>query len=374
MINTGQVALVHDYLTQFGGAEQVLSVLQDMFPDAATFTTLFDPATELPGLRTDSVVESGLGLVHWFRQHPRAALPLFPLAMWDIGRRLDGFDVAIADSSAWAHLVRPPPGQALVVYCHSTARFLYGDAHYLDATGVEGPAAKLLTAALRPYRWLDRRAYQRAHVVLANSQEVACRLFEHTGVRATVLHPPVVVDEYVPDGAIDSQEWFLVVSRLVPHKRIDLVVEGSRRHGFPVKIVGTGRDAPRLKRIAGPEVEFLGFQTREQVIAHMQRCRALILPGVEDFGMTAVEAQAAGRPVIAFNRGGARETVVDGQTGVLFDDQTVSGLLGAIDRLGSSAIDSRRCIEHARRFDISVFERGMREAVASARTLAAGKP
>jgi glycosyltransferase involved in cell wall biosynthesis len=110
------------------------------------------------------------------------------------------------------------------------------------------------------------------------------------------------------------------------------------------------------------------------VIAHMQRCRALILPGVEDFGMTAVEAQAAGRPVIAFNRGGARETVVDGQTGVLFDDQTVSGLLGAIDRLGSSAIDSRRCIEHARRFDISVFERGMREAVASARTLAAGKP
>jgi glycosyltransferase involved in cell wall biosynthesis len=361
---------VHDYLTQFGGAEQVLGVLQDLFPDAVTFATLFDQSASLPGIRTDRVVESKLGAARWFRQHHRSALPLFPLAMWDIGRQLDEFDVVIADSSAWAHMVRPRPGQALVVYSHSPARFLYGDAHYLDPTGLNGVVARFLHAALTPYRWLDRRAYQRAHVVIANSQEVANRLAVTAGVPATVLHPPIPVDDYVPMQPVDPEDWFLVVSRLVPHKRIDLVVEASRQHGVPVKIIGIGRDLPRLAVLAGPQVEFLGFQSRAQVISHLQRCRAFILPGVEDFGMTAVEAQAAGRPVIAVNRGGARESVIDGVTGVLFDDQSVAGLVDAITRLDTMAVSAQGCIEHARSFDVSVFRAGVREAVATARRLA----
>jgi glycosyltransferase involved in cell wall biosynthesis len=365
-----RVALVHDYLTQFGGAEQVLGVLQDLFPEAVTFATLFDQSASLPGIRTDRVVESKLGVARWFRQHHRAALPLFPLAMWDIGRHLDEFDVVIADTSAWAHLVSPRPGQALVVYSHSPARFLYGDAHYLDPTGVNGLLARCVHAALAPYRWLDRRAYQRAHVVIANSQEVANRLAVTAGVPASVLHPPIPVDDFIPKQPVEPEDWLLVVSRLVPHKRIDLVVEASRRLEIPLKIIGIGRDMPRLAALAGPQVEFLGFQSRAEVISHLQRCRAFILPGVEDFGMTAVEAQAAGRPVIAVNRGGARESVIDGVTGVLFDDQSAAGLADAITRLETLTVGSQRCIEHARTFDVSVFRAGVREAIATARRLA----
>src|SRR6478672_1193373 len=165
-----RVALVHDYLTQFGGAEQVLAALQRVFPDATTFTTLYDPAADLPGIDRAHVDESRLGKVRWFRQHHRAALPLFPMAMRDIRRRLDDYDVVIADSSAWAHQIKPKPGQAFVVYCHSPARFLYGDADYLGATGVEGLMARAFHSAFAPFRWLDRRAYRRADVVLANSR------------------------------------------------------------------------------------------------------------------------------------------------------------------------------------------------------------
>jgi glycosyltransferase involved in cell wall biosynthesis len=358
-----RVALVHDYLTQFGGAEQVLGVLQRVFPDATTFTTLYDPGADLPGIDRDAVEESRLGTVRWFRQHHRAALPLFPLAMRDIRRRLDGFDVVIADSSAWAHQIKPNAGQAFVAYCHSPARFLYGDSDYLGATGVEGPVAHAFHSALAPFRWLDRRAYRRADVVLANSRQVADRLQRRIGIDASVLNPPIDVTQFEPEVQPPPEDWYLVVSRLVPHKRIDLVVETASAHNIPVKIIGTGRDLDRLRAMAGPTIEFLGFRPHAEVIDHYQRCRAFILPGVEDFGMTAVEAQASGRPVIALGRGGALETIQDGTTGILFDAQTPESLLAAMQRLDELAISGGACVCNARRFDESVFREGIQRAV-----------
>ena len=360
-----RVALIHDYLTQYGGAERVLAVLQRLFPDADTFTTLYDANAVLPGIQRERIQESNLGLIPWFRQNHRAALPLFPLAMRDLSRRLNGYDLVIADSSAWAHQIAPKSDKRLVVYCHSPARFLYGDADYLAATGIKGIGARAAHLALTPYRWLDRRAYRRANVVLANSQLVANRLRDRLGIDSTVLHPPIAVHEYSPDELTRPEDWYLVVSRLVPHKRVDLVVQTATAHDLPVKIIGIGRDTDRLRRMAGPTVEFLGFQTRQQVIDHYQRCRAFILPGVEDFGMTAVEAQASGRPVIAINRGGARETVVDGVTGVLFDDAQPESLFAAMRRLDSIAINSEDCVRNAGRFDESVFCAGILRAVAA---------
>jgi glycosyltransferase involved in cell wall biosynthesis len=360
---TPRVALIHDYLTQYGGAEQVLAALQRFFPAADTFTTLYDADVDLPGIQRTRVHESRLGIVSWFRQHHRAALPLFPLAMRDINRRLADYDVLIADSSAWAHQIAPRPGQRLVIYSHSPARFLYGDSDYLGATGISGIGARAAHLALAPYRWLDRRAYRRANIVLANSGVVANRLRHRLGIDSTVVHPPIEVDSFAPNGQSTSEDWYLLVSRLVPHKRVDLVVKTATTHNLPVKIIGDGRDMKRLREMAGPSVEFLGFQTRPQVVDHYQRCRAFILPGVEDFGMTAVEAQASGRPVIAFNRGGARETVVDGKTGVLFDDQRPDSLLGAMRGLDRMTIRSEDCIRNARKFDESVFRDGILWAV-----------
>ena len=360
------VGLVHDYLTQFGGAEQVLAVLQSLFPDAPTLTALFDRDAELPGVEPDRVIESKLGLAPGLRSRHRLAMPLFPIAMWELSRHLRGVDVVVADTSAWGHQVSVTDRQALVVYCHSPARFLYGDRHYLRATGVSGIKERALNLALDPYRRWDRRAYRRADVVLANSGVVARRLRRQVGVESRVVYPPVEVSSFTPAIWSEPEEWYLLVSRLVPHKRIDLVVETATSHGHRVKIIGAGRDEARLRRLAGPAVEFLGFQPTDVVINHLQRCRAFILPGFEDFGITAVEAQAAGRPVIAYDAGGARESVQDGGTGVRFSDQTVEGLQGAMERLESLQIEPGACVANALRFDRSHFEAGILAAVTDA--------
>ena len=368
-LNDGtRVALVHDYLTQFGGAEQVLGALQRLFPAATTFTTLHDEDADLPGVTRNRIEESFLGRVRWLRQNHRAALPLFPLAMRDLNRRLTDFDLVIADTSAWAHQITPRPHQTFLVYCHSPARFLYGDPDYLGATGVTGWRARAWHVGLGGFRWLDRRAYQRANLVLANSNLVARRLADCVGVAATVLHPPIDVDRFVPLDAQSPEDWYLVVSRLVPHKQVELVVRTANAHGLAVKIIGTGRDTARLKALSGPTVEFLGFRPHHEVIEYFRRCRAFILPGVEDFGMTAVEAQAAGRPVIAVNKGGARETVIDGRTGVLFDHHSPDALVSAMKRLDSLGIDPATCIAHARSFDEPVFREGILAAIKNAQS------
>ena len=367
-----KVGLVHDYLTQFGGAEQVLAVLQELFPGAPTLTTLFDPIATLPGVDTVRVIESRLGLVPGLRSRHRLGLPLFPLAMRDLSQHLGGLDVLIADTSAWAHQISPGDEQAVVVYCHSPARFLYGDSHYLAATGITGLTRSVLHRALTPFRSRDRRAYRRADIVLANSGVVADRLRDQVGVEAKVVYPPVDVASFHPDEGPEPEDWYLVVSRLVPHKRVDLVIETAARHNLRLKIVGTGRDEARLRARAGPTVEFLGFQEPDAVKDHLRRCRAFIMPGLEDFGMTAVEAQAAGRPVIAYNGGGAQESVRHGLTGVLFGDQTVDGLHRAMTRLDALQISLEACLENAARFDRSVFEQEILSAVDKALRLRRG--
>jgi glycosyltransferase involved in cell wall biosynthesis len=354
---------VHDYLTQFGGAEQVLSVLQQLFPTAPTLTALVDAGVQFPGVEVSRVIESWLGMIPGLRRRHRLAMPVFPLAMRELGRRLGEVDVLIADTSAWAHQVSLSERQALVAYCHSPARFLYGDPHYLGATGVSGLTERALNRALAPYRRWDRRAYHRADVVLANSNAVAARLRDHVGVGATVVYPPVEVGRFQTSARQEPEDWYLVVSRLVPHKRIDLVVATAAKHGHRVKVIGAGRDESRLRGLAGATVEFLGFQTPDSVAEHLQRCRAFILPGMEDFGITAVEAQAAGRPVVAFDAGGARETVLDGRTGILFGDQTVLGLESALRRLESLQIDAVECVTNAMRFDRSRFEEAILKSV-----------
>jgi glycosyltransferase involved in cell wall biosynthesis len=199
--------------------------------------------------------------------------------------------------------------------------------------------------------------------VLANSSVVAQRLQDSVAIDAEVLYPPIDTDLFLPPPNQERGDFLLVVSRLVPHKSIDLIIQAAKVHNWQLRIIGDGRDRERLQRVAGPTVEFLGFQTDEVVRASMQQCRAFVLPGAEDFGMTAVEAQAAGAPVIAYGKGGATESVVDGQTGVLFDRQTIDAISAAYQHLHSLEIRSDQCIANARRFDRSVFERRFGDVV-----------
>ena len=358
-----RVALVHDYLTQYGGAERVLEVLHGMYPDAPIYTSLRDPEHLPTSMRSWPVHLSPIARIPGAAHAHRLWTPLYPLIFRQIGRSLPSdLDVVIADSSAFSHHAAPMSADVpLITYCHSPARFLYSDREYLNATrlGVLRPVAD---SVFRVMRRQDQRAATRVTHFVANSNAVRDRIRSAYDRDAEVIYPPIDVARFAPAHTIAPEEWYLVVSRLVPHKWVDRAVRAATQAHVPLKIIGTGRAEADLRAMAGPTVEFLGEQSDAAVVWHMQRARALILPGVEDFGMTAVEAQAAGRPVLAARGGGALETVIDGGTGWHFGIDSDEELIALLQR--NDAWDTARIQHHAAGFDRSVFESRMRETAA----------
>ena len=372
-----RVALVHDYLTQYGGAERVLEVIHAHFPDAPIFTGLLHRPDLPSSLANRDIRPSFINRAPGSGPRHRWFTPLYPFAFRSLSRQLHDYDIVVADSSAWAHHLRLRPEQALVCYCHSPARFLYGDEDYLGATNLPAPARAAFRAFARGMTTLDRRAAQRVDRYLANSQNVARRVRQAYGREARVVYPPIHLDRFALDPSVEPEEWFLIVSRLVPHKWVSLAVEAATRANLPLKIVGEGRARAELEGMAGPSVEFLGQRGDDDVIRFMRRCKALILPGAEDFGMTAVEAQAVGRPVIAYGKGGALESVIDGETGIFFTGQTADSLLAAIERFGMLRWEPAKARANAERFGVDRFVRELDEEIAlavSARTSAVARP
>lgn len=354
-----RVALVHDYLTQYGGAERVLEALHARFPEAPVFTSMYAPDQLPPAFREWTIRTSPLGRVPILRRSHRVWLPLYPAMFGQLGRQIDDVDAVIADSSAWSHHARPGDDVPVLCYVHSPARFLHGDEHYLRASGAYRAARPIARAGLKALRALDRRAAQNVTRMVANSGTVAARIRAVWGVEAAVVHPPVDVERFRPAQPVAPEDWFLVVSRLVPHKWIDRAVRAANASGHRLKIIGEGRSRAALEHLAGQGVEVLGPLPDAAVVDHMRRCQALILPGVEDFGMTAVEVQAAGRPVIAARGGGARETVRDGETGLLFNIDDRRALAGAMATVTRTSWDASVLIEHAASFDRRHFLAGI---------------
>jgi glycosyltransferase involved in cell wall biosynthesis len=362
-----KVALIHDYLTQYGGAERVLEQLKLIYPNAPVFTSFVDFSALPNNFRDWEIHATPANHLPGAVRYHRALLPAYPAIFRGYRGALREFDVVLADSSAWAHHAAGSASTANVCYCHSPARFLYGDQNYLGPARVPGPAKAVLPGVLRGLRALDQRAAARVDCYIANSATVAFRIQSAYGRDANVIFPPVEVQRFARDGAESKLEpWYLVVSRLVPHKRVDLVVEACTRANIPLKVIGDGRSLDALRWTAGPTVELLGWQPDEVVIDYFRRCQALVLPAVEDFGMTAVEAQAAGRPVIAFAGGGALETVVEGETGVFFRDQTVESLIESIDSAAAISWNPESAVENASRFSPERFRREIAEVVEEA--------
>ena len=359
-----RVALVHDYLTQFGGAERVLQSLHHLFPDAPVYSSIVDFDALPPSFTEWSLHQTRLARLPWASKLHRALLPLYPAAFRELGEAMGDVDVVVADSSAWAHHVAVPDETALICYCHSPARFLYGDQHYLRPASLPPGIRQLSSVAFASLRRQDHLAARRVDRYIANSRNVAMRIERTYGRRAAVVYPPVDVKPFLAGAPVAQPEpWYLIVSRLVPHKRVDLAVDACTRYGIPLKVIGTGRAGERLQRRAGPSVEFLGQLSDAEVVDHLKRCRALILPGLEDFGMTAVEAQAAGRPVIAFAAGGALESILPGETGVFFHAPTVESLMDAIDRFERRSWEPTRAQANARRFGVARFQAEILEEI-----------
>ncbi|WP_287435905.1 glycosyltransferase [Thermomicrobium sp.] len=343
-----RVAIVHDYLNQYGGAERVLEALHDLYPDAPIYTSLYAP-DRLPAFyRTWDIRTTWLQRFPGSRRRHQLYLPLYPLAF--SGLRLGNYDLVISSSSAFAKGVHVRPGTLHICYCHSPMRFAWNFEQYAAREALPIWLRRLLPPLMAWLRRGDRATAQRLDAIAVNSRAVAERVRRFWGREATVIHPPVSIDRVQPLPPDEVGDYFLVVSRLVPYKRLDLVIEACNQLRLPLKIIGDGRDRPALERLAGSTIEFLGAVPDEEKFALLARCRAAVFPAEDDFGIAQVEVQAAGRPAIALARGGATETVVDGVTGVLFTEQTVDSLIAAFHRFAQLTFDPSTIRAHAERF------------------------
>ncbi len=358
--STLQVALVHDWLNQAGGAENVLEVLVRLFPGAPVYTSMYAPDRMPPEYRSWDIRTTFMQHLPCVATHHRAYLPLYPLAFGRL--KLDGYDLVLSNKSGFCHGVSVPPGAIHICYCLTPTRFLWQYETYRAREELH-PA---LDTALRPIigrlrRW-DYAAAQRVDHFIAISSEVQERIRRFYRRESTIIYPPVDVRRFAP-STTPPGDYFLTGGRLIPYKRIDLAVQACTALGLRLLVYGEGRDRQALERLAGPTVTFLGRVPGKELATLLQGARAFIFPGLEDFGIAPLEAQAAGRPVIAFAGGGALDTIKPGVTGEFFAPQTTEALMAALQAFDSNAYDPADCRANAERFSTERFERELEESI-----------
>lgn len=312
-----KIALVHDHLNQWGGAENVFLAMLELFPEADIHSLIFDSAKVHPGLRNKSVTTSFIAQLPFSQRFFEWYLPLLPHAIEHID--LSKYDVVISSDSSFAKGVITAPHAIHICYCHTPPRFLWNYSQgYTDELRQPTIVKKLLPLFLTRLRMWDYQAAQRVDYFIANSVVVSQRIKKYYGKDSIVLYPFVEFDQFYLSNTTD--DYFLAMGRLRPYKRFDLAIQAFNKIGMKLKIIGTGSDEKRLRSLAGPTIEFLGSVSNQERAKYLAHCKAFINPQEEDFGITVLEAMASGRPVIAFGRGGANETVT-ADTGVLFDQQ-----------------------------------------------------
>ncbi len=350
-----RTALVHDWLTNLAGSERVLLTLHELFPDAPIYTSVFVPE-EFPTLRHADVRTSFLQRVPGARKRHQAFPWLRTVAFESFD--LSGYDVVISSCHAEAKGVITRPETLHICYCYTPIRYYWSGYHHYLANPRFGALNPLVRAAL-PYmanylRVWDRCAADRVDHFVAISEHVARRIRKYYRREAEVIYPPVDTSWLKPSDRVE--DYFLLVGRLIPYKRADLAVEAFNRLGLPLKVVGTGTELENLRRMARPNVEFLGRVSDAELAELYSRCLALVFPQEEDFGIVPLEAMASGRPVIAFRAGGALETVREGETGLFFDRQDAESLAETVRGFDPGDFDPRRIRRHALRFDSAVFK------------------
>ncbi|HEV2884250.1 MAG TPA: glycosyltransferase [Pyrinomonadaceae bacterium] len=346
-----KIALVHDYFIQMGGAERVAMAMHDSFPSAPIYTTValqhrLPQQLRVADIRT-SAMQSLPGIERRFREY----FMLYPFAVEHFD--LSQYDLIFSSSSGYAKGVRRRRDAIHVCYCHTPMRWVWRYEDYVARESFGGAARSVLPLCLWGLKKWDLRASQQPNYNIANSQLIADRIKKIYGREAVVIPPPIDVDRFQPSNEVD--DYYLVLSRLMPYKRIDLAVEACKRMDRRLIVIGDGPDRARLEKLAGPKTEFLGRQPDHLVSHYASRCRALLFPGEEDFGMVPLEVNAAGRPVIAFRGGGAMETVVEGVTGVFFDRQESDALAEAIEDFEGRFWHQQLLRRHAEKFDPRVF-------------------
>jgi len=355
-----KIALAHHWLTTYRGGERVLEQIASLFPGSDIYTLIHDRDVPIPGLVDNMIHTSRLQSIPQVMKLYRHLLPLHPLAIRNM--KVDSsVDVLLSSDASLIKGIDATSVSHHICYCHSPPRYLWEMA---DSYKQASFSARIALDRFSPM--LRRFDYQAAQCVtdfIANSNFVSERIRKYYDRDSVVIYPPVAVDDFC--SSRQREDFALVVSELVSYKRIDIAVEAFNRLGKRLVVIGDGPERKKLQGYANPNVEFLGRQPFAVLKDHYERASAFIFPGIEDFGITPVEAQASGCPVIAFQAGGALETVVEGQTGIFFDDQNADALVEAFQRLERNRPDARDCKEHAQSFSIDRFRQSYRDHLAS---------
>ncbi|MBP7118891.1 glycosyltransferase [Candidatus Woesebacteria bacterium] len=344
-----KVALVYDRVNKWGGAERVLMALHELYPDAPLFTSVYNKETA-PWANSFDVKTSFLQNIPFARNNHEYFAPLMPLAFENLD--MSGYDTIISVSSEAAKGILTHGHQKHIAYCLTPTRYLWsGHKNYFQP----GIKSKLATPLISYLRSWDQVAAQRADQMISISTEVKHRIHKFYGRDTQIIFPPVETNLFEGIPAKNKKKHFLLVSRLVKYKKVDLAIKAFNKLGYPLVIVGTGREEPRLKKIAAKNITFAGAVDDKKLAQLYSNAIALVFPQEEDFGIVAVEAQSVGIPVIAFARGGALDTVIPGETGVFFKKQNVGSLIGAVSELDKVAFNRENIVEHAKMFSREVF-------------------
>jgi len=365
-----KVAIIHDWLTGMRGGEKCLEVFCELFPQAHIYTLLYVPGSVSPAIERIPIHTTFIQRLCRPITY-RYLLPLYPTAIEQIDLR--GYDLILSSSHCVAKGIVPPPDALHLCYCHTPMRYVWDQyAVYFPAERMRWPKRWIVPLVANYLRTWDVAASHRVDHFVANSTHVAGRIRKYYGRNADVIHPPVDCDRF--HMREDKDNFYLMVTALAPYKRVDLAVEAFNRLGSPLVIIGSGQEEGVLRRRAAGNIRFLGWQPDDVVAEHYARCRAFIFPGEEDFGITPVEAQAAGRPVVAFGRGGVVETVIPlndleskTPTGVFFQEPTAEALAEAVRTFEAreDAFDSQAIRQNALRFDRSRFKQQISQMVQS---------
>jgi len=348
-----KIAFAHDHLFQIGGAEKVLVALASLDPEAPIFTLINDPKISKKILNQKNIVTSYLQKIPGINKFFKYFLVLMP-RIWE-NTDLSSYDLVISSSSAFVKGVKTGHNNKHICYCHAPTRYLWDDKEEYIGNLPEGKLLKnFLPKVLNRLQNWDFSKAQEVNYFIANSNFIANKIRKHYKKESVVIYPPVRVDDF--HLAKEAEDYYLIVSRLRPYKKVDLAISAFNNLKLPLKIIGSGSELKRLKKLANSNIEFLGEvsdKVRNHYLAH---CKAFIYPQIEDFGISALEAMASGRPVIAYGKGGALETVVENKTGVFFEEQTWESLAHKILRFDSKQFNPQIIREHAKKFDEVQFK------------------
>ncbi len=354
-----KVALVHDYLVQHGGAERVLEVFADMFPEAPIFTLIHDREAMHGAFEDHDIQTSFLQRVPWAKRNHRFFPALMPLAIEQFDFR--DFDLVISDSSSYAKGIITGPNTLHVCYMHTPMRYAWDDCHkYVEDFGFPRIVKRMVPFFMNPVRLWDQVSASRPDHIIANSRFVAARIAKYYRRSAEVIHPPVDVNAFGVLPLPERSDYFLMVGRLIAYKRHDIAIRAFNELRLPLKIIGRGPEYDRLRKLAGPTIEFLGRVSDADLPRYYSACRAFIFPQEEDFGIVAFEAFASGRPLIAFRGGDIPEHLEEGKMGMFFDQQKVGDIVAAVRKFRDADYDADVIRQKALVFDRSLFRKKIR--------------